>query len=53
MTKIPKEEEEIYTFKILFLGDTSSEKAQFISLFCDDKFQEEFETIIGLDPTNK
>ena len=48
---IPKEE--IYTFKILIFGDTSSGKAQFISSFCEDNFKEDTLTTIGLDTKTK
>ena len=47
-TKVPKKEE-IITFKILLLGDSSVGKTEFISLFCKDNFNEECLTKIGLD----
>ena len=53
MTKIPKEEEEIYTFKVLFLGDSSSGKVEFISPYCDEQFKEDTEITIGIDTKYK
>ena len=44
---------EILSFKILLLGDTSVGKSSFILRFCDDKFEEDSLTTIGLDQKNK
>ena len=48
MTNILKEED-IYEFKILILGDTSSGKAQFISHFCEDRFDNYPVATLGID----
>ena len=48
-----QQKEEITAFKILLLGDSQVGKTSFILRFCDDKFQEESLTTIGLDTKNK
>ena len=45
--------EEIISFKILLLGDSTVGKTAFILLFCEDKFDEDSLTTIGLDQKNK
>ena len=45
--------EEIISFKILLLGDSGVGKTAFILRFCDDKFDEDSLTTIGLDQKNK
>ncbi len=52
MTEVPKKEE-IISFKLMLLGDTSVGKTSFILRFCDDKFEEESLTTIGIDQKNK
>ena len=42
--------EEILSFKILLLGDSTVGKTAFILRFCEDKFEEDSLTTIGLDP---
>ena len=46
-------EEDIFVFKILTLGDTSSGKAQFISRFCEDRFDKDSYTTVGIDIKHK
>jgi small GTP-binding protein len=48
MTEETKKEE-IISFKILLLGDTSVGKTAFILRFCEDKFDEDAFATIGLD----
>ena len=48
MVNIQKEEE-ILLFKILIVGDLSSGKVQFISRFCEDSFDKNSLTTIGID----
>ena len=45
--------EEILSFKILLLGDSTVGKTAFILRFCEDKFEEDSLTTIGLDQKNK
>jgi small GTP-binding protein len=45
--------EEIISFKILLLGDSGVGKTAFILRFCEDKFEEDSLTTIGLDQKNK
>ena len=45
--------EEILSFKILLLGDSTVGKTAFIVRFCEDKFEEDSLTTIGLDQKNK
>jgi small GTP-binding protein len=45
--------EEIISFKILLLGDSTVGKTAFILRFCEDKFDEDSLTTIGLDQKNK
>ena len=45
--------EEIHSFKILLLGDSTVGKTAFILRFCEDKFEEDSLTTIGLDQKNK
>ena len=45
--------EEIISFKILLLGDSTVGKTAFILRFCEDKFEEDSLTTIGLDQKNK
>ena len=45
--------EEIISFKILLLGDKTVGKTAFILRFCEDKFDEDSLTTIGLDQKNK
>ena len=45
--------EEIISFKILLLGDSGVGKTAFILRFCEDKFEEDSLTTIGLDTKNK
>jgi len=52
MTEVPKKEE-IISFKLMLLGDTSVGKTSFILRFCDDKFEEDSLTTIGIDQKNK
>ena len=52
MTNIPKEED-IYVFKVVILGDTSSGKVQFISRFCEGIFEEEIIITTGLNTKHK
>ena len=52
MTEVPKKEE-IISFKLMLLGDTSVGKTSFILRFCDDKFDEDSLTTIGIDQKNK
>ena len=52
MTDVPKKED-IYTFKILLLGDSTIGKTAFILRFCEDKFDSDSLTTIGLDQKNK
>ena len=46
-------ENEIITFKILLLGDPSAGKSSFILSFCEDKFNEDCLTTIGVDQNVK
>ena len=48
MTNILKEED-IYEFKIIFLGDTSSGNVQFISRFWEDRFDNDPVATLGVD----
>ena len=48
MTEAPKREE-VISFKILLLGDSSVGKTAFILRFCEDKFDQDSLTTIGLD----
>ena len=48
-----KEEEDIYVFKILIVGDASCGKVQFISRFCEDRFDKDSLTTIGIDIKHK
>jgi len=48
-----EEEEAMISFKILLLGDSTVGKSAFILRFCDDKFEEDSLTTIGLDQKNK
>ena len=52
MDEEPKKEEYL-TFKILLLGDTEVGKTSYILRFCDDKFQDNSLTTIGLDTKTK
>jgi len=52
MADVPKKED-IYTFKILLLGDSTIGKTAFILRFCEDKFDSDSLTTIGLDQKNK
>jgi Ras-related protein Rab-1A len=52
MAVAPKKEE-IISFKILLLGDSTVGKSSFILRFCEDKFDEDSLTTIGLDQKNK
>ena len=52
MGDAPKKEE-IISFKILLLGDSTVGKSSFILRFCEDKFDEDSLTTIGLDQKNK
>ena len=52
MANITKEED-IFVFKILTLGDTSSGKAQFISRFCEDRFDKDSYTTVGIEIKHK
>ena len=45
--------DEIISFKILLLGDSGVGKTAFILRFCEDKFEEDSLTTIGLDQKNK
>ena len=45
--------EEIISFKILLLGDSTVGKTAFIVRFCEDKFDADSLTTIGLDQKNK
>ena len=45
--------EEVISFKILLLGDSTVGKTAFILRFCEDKFDEDSLTTIGLDQKNK
>ena len=45
--------EDIISFKLLLLGDSTVGKTAFILRFCDDKFDEDSLTTIGLDQKNK
>ena len=45
--------EEIIALKIIMLGDSSVGKSQFINKFCDDKFDDDTLTSVGLDQKNK
>ena len=45
--------EEILSFKIFLLGDSTVGKTAFILRFCEDKFEEDSLTTIGLDQKNK
>ena len=45
--------EKLITFKVLLLGDKSVGKNSFMLSFCDDKFEEDSLTRIGLDAKNK
>ena len=45
--------EEIISFKLLLLGDSTVGKTAFILRFCDDKFDDDSLTTIGLDQKNK
>ena len=45
--------EEIISFKILLLGDSGVGKSAFILRFCEDKFDEDSLTTIGIDQKNK
>ena len=42
-------EEDIYDFNILILGDTSSGKVQFISRFCENRFDNDSVTTLEID----
>ena len=48
-----QKKEDIYTFKILLLGDSTIGKTAFILRFCEDKFDSDSLTTIGLDQKNK
>jgi Ras-related protein Rab-1A len=52
MTK-EEEEEAMISFKILLLGDSTVGKSAFILRFCENKFEEDSLTTIGLDQKNK
>ena len=52
MTK-EEEEEAMISFKILLLGDSTVGKTAFILRFCENKFEEDSLTTIGLDQKNK
>ena len=52
MAEAPKREE-VISFKILLLGDSSVGKTAFILRFCEDKFDQDSLTTIGLDQKNK
>ena len=45
--------EDIISFKLLLLGDSTVGKTAFILRFCDDKFEDDSLTTIGLDQKNK
>ena len=45
--------EDIISFKLLLLGDSTVGKTAFILRFCDDKFDDDSLTTIGLDQKNK
>ena len=45
--------EEIISYKLLLLGDSTVGKTAFILRFCDDKFDDDSLTTIGLDQKNK
>ena len=48
-----EEEEAMISFKILLLGDSTVGKSAFILRFCENKFEEDSLTTIGLDQKNK
>ena len=50
--EVPKKDE-IICFKILLLGDSSVGKTAFILRFCEDKFDEDCLTTVGIDQKNK
>ena len=52
MKEVSKKED-FLTFKILLLGDSEVGKTSYILRFCDDKFQENSLTTIGLDTKTK
>ena len=52
MIEDPKTKE-ILSFKIVLLGDTSVGKSSFILRYCDDKFEEDPLSMIGIDYKNK
>ena len=45
--------EDIFSFKLLLLGDTTVGKTAFILRFCDNKFEDDSLTTIGLDQKMK
>ena len=53
MSEPQQTKEEILSFKILLLGDSTVGKTAFILRFCEDKFEEDSLTTIGLDQKNK
>ena len=53
MSESQQKKEEILSFKILLLGDSTVGKTAFILRFCEDKFVEDSLTTIGLDQKNK
>ncbi len=48
-----EEKEEIISFKVLLLGDSTVGKTAFILRFCEDKFDKDCLTTLGLDTKNK
>ena len=49
----PPKKEEIITFKLLLLGNSTVGKTAFILRFCEDKFDQDSLTTLGLDTKNK
>ena len=49
----PSKKEEIITFKLLILGNSSVGKTAFILRFCENKFEVDSLTTLGLDTKNK
>ena len=53
MEEQSKEKEEIILFRVLIVGNSTVGKTSFLLRFCEDKFEEEALTTIGVDHKKK